>query len=247
MVVPPLIGLFSALVTTLADVEMFNFQSSTTNPLTPHPATFAIWGVVFVFLALFVVYQLRTSAEEVVWAVNIWFSLSVVSAMLWYWCWSLRWVEASVLSMWLFLGTIAVSYYRLAINLQARSKLEFWSVSVGWSLYIGWVTVATLVHTMTGLLELRLLENDLVRGMFLSLTLVLATVIYLGLLFYRNDPVVALVGLWAFLGILVNHMVGSTEDMLVIILSLSGLVALGVGQLFYLLKNRRSTLHVSEH
>jgi hypothetical protein len=70
----------------------------------------------------------------------------------------------------------------------------------------GWVTVATIVNTTTGFVSLGFNPAPLGEAGWSILILGVVLIIYLLVLFTRNDYVFAGVGLWAILGILIERL-----------------------------------------
>jgi len=202
--------------------------------LTPAPITFAVWGPIFVLMAGFLVYQGRDllpgqEMVEMPYVLDVgwFFFLSSVLTGLWYVAWSRRLIWASIALMVLYYVSLLAGYFRLGINLVPLGRWERVLVTGGWSMYTGWITVATVVNTTTGLVyygfdRLPFTELQWTVGVVFA-----AVAVYLVFLFRRNDVVFAGVGAWAFTGLIITHLdpvVPSNQ----IILVLSALAALTI-------------------
>ena len=180
----------------------------------PAPITFAIWGPIFFFLALFVIYQardlLKKESEQIsmpyVHEVSVFFMLSTIMAAGWYLLWSQRWIWPSVLAMILYLFFILAAYLRLNINKISRPLKEHLIIGVSWSMYAGWVTVATIVSITTGLISIGFDTPIINERIWAVLVLLIALVIYLLVLVTRNDYIFPLVGAWALIGIVIERL-----------------------------------------
>ena len=190
------------------------FSSSTyPNLINPAPITFAIWGPIFFFLFLFYFYQARdifkSSDDKIempyVHEVSIFFMLSWVSTSIWYILWGSGFVWPAVAAMYAYLLTSLGAYYRLGINRRERPLREHIFVTVGWSMLCGWVTVATVVNTTTGFVSLGFNPAPIGETGWSILILGIVLMIYLLVLFTRNDYVFAGVGLWATIGVLIER------------------------------------------
>ena len=208
--------------------------------LSPAPITFAIWGPIFILMAAFYVYQARdllpgrANVEmPYVTQVGVFFFLSSVLTSLWYVAWARRMIWASIAAMILYLASLLAAYFRLGINVVHRSRRERLLVTAGWSMYAGWVTVAALVNTTTGLVYYGF---DALPFTELQWTLgasVAAVIVYLVFLFKRRDYVFAGVGAWAFTGLFITHLGPSPpSNQAVLISSLAGAAIIAASMMY---------------
>ncbi|MFW6111068.1 MAG: hypothetical protein ACOC6H_03435 [Thermoproteota archaeon] len=188
-------------------------DQSVTKLLSPAPITFAIWGPIFFLLGLFYFYQARDlfpGQEEVemifLRQVNVFFLLSTVMATVWFVIWAQRMIWGSVFAMIFYLLTILAAYFRLGINLQKRPPGERLFVTSGWSMYAGWVFVATLVNTTTGLAYTGFENLPFTELQWTVAGTIVAVLIYLLFLFLRRDYIFVSVGIWALIGVGLTHL-----------------------------------------
>ena len=137
--------------------------------------------------------------------VSVFFMLSWVSTTIWYILWGSGFVWPAVAAMYAYLLTSLGAYYRLGINKRERSRREHIFVTVGWSMLTGWVTVATIVNTTTGFVSLGFNPAPIGEAGWSILILGVVLIIYLLVLFTRDDYVFAGVGLWATIGVLIER------------------------------------------
>ena len=202
--------------------------------LTPAPITFAIWGPIFILLTVFLLYQSRDfllDRESIempyVQEISVFFFLSSLFSGLWYIAWSRRMIWVSIGLMILYYMSLLAAYFRMGINKSHVSRKERILVTGGWSMYTGWITVATVVNTTTGLVYYgfdRLPFTELHWTVVVSFV---AVVVYLAFLFKRDDSVFAGVGVWAFTGLVLTHL-SDTPPSNNYILALSALSALTI-------------------
>jgi len=208
--------------------------------LSPAPITFAIWGPIFILMAAFYVYQARdllpgrANVEmPYVTQVGVFFFLSSVLTSLWYVAWARRMIWASIAAMILYLASLLAAYFRLGINVVHRGRRERLLVTAGWSMYAGWVAVAALVNTTTGLVYYGF---DALPFTELQWTLgasVAAVIVYLVFLFKRRDYVFAGVGAWAFTGLFITHLGPSPpSNQAVLISSLAGAAIIAASMMY---------------
>jgi hypothetical protein len=196
-------------VTALDFGDVFS-DSGYSNLINPAPWTFAIWGPIFIFQFSFWAYQardlLKKKEEKIdmpyVHEVSVFFMLSWISTTAWYLLWGSGYVLPSVLAMYAYLLTSLGAYIGVGANLKQRPRKEYLSVVVPWSMLTGWITVAAIVNTTTGLVSLGFNPAPIGEAGWTIIVLAVALVIYLLVLFRRNDYVFAGVGLWALIGVL---------------------------------------------
>ena len=191
---------------------VFN-SSAYPNLINPAPITFAIWGPIFIFQGLFYFYQARDLLKPAenkidmpyVHEVSIFFMLSWISTTVWYILWASGFVWPAIAAMYAYLLTSLAAYLRLGINKRKRPLKEHLFVTMAWSMLVGWVTVAAIVNTTTGFVAIGFNPAPIGGAGWSILVLAVVLVIYLAVLFTRNDYVYTGVGLWAALGVFIER------------------------------------------
>lgn len=175
--------------------------------ITPAGYAFAIWGLIYLLLFGFIGYQWLTffqkKAEISLDRTGPWLTISNVLNALWIVVWT---NEQMVLSVLVIIGLLLV-LLRLVLLLD----LEMWDAPfatilfVWWPIciYIGWVTVATVVNISVWFYANAWLMSG--ETFWTIITLTVATGVYLFLIWKRNMREAALVGVWAFLAIAAKH------------------------------------------
>ncbi|MFO7795914.1 MAG: hypothetical protein ACQERB_05085 [Promethearchaeati archaeon] len=208
----------------------------------PIDFTFAIWGPIFLFLIIFLIYQargiLKSSEErsemEFVDQISIYFILSTIMTSLWYIFWIYQIIWLSTLSMILYLVSLVIGYLRLKINLIERSNIEKVVIYIPWSMYTAWITAATIVSITTffesiGFNNPVFLISD---AYWAIIVLLVALGIYIGVLLTRNDYIFAGVGIWVLLGILFQRLISPEFVIEVVITSIIGIIVLCVAIIY---------------
>ncbi|MFW5801975.1 MAG: hypothetical protein ACOCVC_08060 [Spirochaeta sp.] len=193
-------------------------SDSLPNLFVPAGITFSVWSVIYLALTVFTVYQLvvvyRSPENPPAWWRTIapWVLASHIANSLWIFAWHALLLELSVLIM----VVLFVSLVRIATALQWSDRIllpaQFWAVSLPFSLYVGWITVA-LPANITGLLVSWDI-TDLAPGpMFWAALLACAAAGLAVIMIQRHgDAAYALVISWALLGIALARI--STEEWL---------------------------------
>jgi hypothetical protein len=148
-------------------------------------------------------------------------------------------IWVSVASMYIYLGTILAAYFRLDINLEKRTRRERLYVTAGWSMYAGWVTVAALVTTTTGLLYVGFENLPFTELQWILSVSIIAILVYLYFLFKRKDSIFAAVGVWSLIGLSLTHFDSAPpSETLILITSNVGAVILAVFIMYRYLRER---------
>ena len=114
--------------------------------ITPAGYVFAIWSLIYAGLIAFAVYRARTAApNERLDALTAPFLVSCAANVGWLAFWHYGFVGTSLVAMLVLLGSLIVVYARLR-RAPLQSDVERWCVDRPFSVYLGWVTIATLVN-----------------------------------------------------------------------------------------------------
>ena len=114
----------------------------------PAGYVFSIWGVIYLGWIAFIIFQFRPSQKESarLRRLGYLFAISNLANAAWLFCWHYNQFGLSVLVMLTLLGLLIASYLRLNVNRSSVTRLEYWSVDVVFSVYLGWITVATVAN-----------------------------------------------------------------------------------------------------
>jgi len=175
------------------------------NYFTPAGYVFAIWGVIYLGLTAFTVYHSLPSQRENPRLRSIGW-LFIVSN-LFNSAWIVAWHYLQFpLSLPLMLG-IAATLLSIFVRLGTRpvSTLERWIVHIPFSIYIGWISVATIANA-TVVLQYFGFEGGPWPGPVWSVVVMLVgTAIAATILRTRRDVAYGAVFVWAFAGIAVKY------------------------------------------
>jgi len=116
-------------------------------PFTPAGWVFSIWGAIYLALCAFTLYQLAGpgAASRRIAAVRPAYVFAGAANVAWlgFWHHEALWITLAV--MLLLLGAL-VAIHRTLAAAEAASEAEYWCVDVPFSLYLGWICVATLAN-----------------------------------------------------------------------------------------------------
>lgn len=203
------------------------------NLFAPAGFTFAIWGVIYLLLIGFAVFQARfwgkprpAFLENIGWL----FVLSCLANAGWLMAFHHLQIGLSMLLMLVLLGCLASIYLRLDTKKSNVSMSERWFVRLPFSVYLGWVTVATIANTTILFVHWGWSGAPGGPQCWTVLTLAAAVGIAWAALWQRRDAAFALVIAWALFGIFSKRTADlSTPDGWVETAAAAGLAIVGIG------------------
>lgn len=173
----------------------------------PAGYVFSIWGVIYLGLIGFAIYQALPAQRENprLRAIGYWFVYSSLANITWLFLWHYNYFELTVVAMLALLLSLIVIYQRLGIGKLRVPVGEFWLVQVPFSVYLGWVSVATIANITDTLYFLDWGGFGIAPEVWAVIMLAAAVVIAALLTWRRADIPYLLVFIWAFVGIAVKQ------------------------------------------
>ena len=115
---------------------------------TPAGFTFTIWSLIYLLLAFFVVYQSLPAQrnDERLARISPWFKVGCAANALWMFAWHLEWIGVALLLMVVLLVSLVRIYQLLDIVDAAASAGQRWLAQLPFSIYLGWISVATIAN-----------------------------------------------------------------------------------------------------
>jgi benzodiazapine receptor len=191
--------------------------------ITPAGYVFAIWGVIYILLGIFVVYQALPSEKgrEYQNKISWLFILSSLLNIIWLFLWQNEILSLSVVVMFLLLVSLIVIYLRLNIGKSTASLREKLAVHLPFSVYLGWITIASIANVAAFLVSIGWDGFGISLETWAILIIIVSLLITLTVVTMRKDIAYALVIVWALLGIAANqsgnpNIVSTTEASVVI-------------------------------
>lgn len=169
--------------------------------LTPAGYAFSIWGLIFTAMAVYAAWQLLPAqhASRLPDAVAKPLVVANLASAAWVVLFAYELIFSGVFTMLVILGALILAYGRARRRVLA-DKAPRW-VSVPLALYLGWISVASVINVTIGLQQLGWQPTENV-ALVLALGM-LAVVVALGLLVSRNflEMAFPLVVAWALVAI----------------------------------------------
>ena len=173
----------------------------------PAGYVFSIWGLIYLGLIAFAIYQALPSQRENprLRATGWWISLGGLANSAWIFLWHYEQFPLTLVVMLVLLATLIVTYLRLGIGRTTVSAAEKWMVRLPFSIYLGWITVATVANVTSLLDYLQWDGFGIAPETWMIIVLIAVLVIALLMNFTRRDVGYAAVILWALAGISIKH------------------------------------------
>lgn len=174
---------------------------------TPAGYVFSIWGLIYLALIGFTVFQALPAqmTNPRLNRIGGWFALSNILNMAWLfsWHWEVLWL--SVFFMMGLLASLLVIYMLLEIGFHGRSSpMEQTLVDFPFSLYLGWISVATIANVSAALYSSGWNGFGLAPQVWAVIMIVVTAILGLLMIHRRNALTYPAVLIWALIGIRVR-------------------------------------------
>lgn len=177
------------------------------NLFAPAGITFSIWGVIYLLLAGFIIYQARYSKDganiDTFKQISTYFIISSIANSIWIFSWHYRIIPLSMILMIVILVSLIMINQKMS-NRQFTPKEKIF-VKIPFSVYFGWITVATIANATTLLVSLGFGGLGLSEQVWTIIIISVGAVIGTVTLLKNKDITYGIVVLWAYLGILIKH------------------------------------------
>ena len=173
----------------------------------PAGYVFSIWGLIYVGLIAYAIYQalptqrMNPRLRSTGW----WISLGGLANIAWIFLWHYNHFTMTLVAMLILLGTLIITYLNLGIGRSKTSATETWMARVPFSIYLGWITVATVANITDVLDFIKWNRFGIEPEIWMSIVLLAVLVISALMNFIRRDIAYILVILWALAGISIKQ------------------------------------------
>ena len=173
----------------------------------PAGYVFSIWGLIYLSWVAFAVYQVLPAQRENsrLRRIGYLFALSCLANMAWLFLWHYEYFALTILAMFTLLFSLIAIYLRLQIGRVRVTSIERWSVNVPFSIYLGWITVATIANVTAVLAYVEWSGWGIEPEAWTLIMLAAGAGIAMTVSLTRGDTAYMLVIMWAFAGIAVKH------------------------------------------
>jgi hypothetical protein len=173
----------------------------------PAGYVFSIWGVIYIGLIAFAIFQALPAQRENprLRATGWWIALGGLANSAWIFLWHYQQFPLTLIAMLTLLATLIVTYVRLGFGQTKVPAAEQWAARLPFSIYLGWITVATVANVTDVLDYLKWDRFGLAPEIWMGIALAAVLAITLLMNFTRRDAAYTLVILWALAGITVKQ------------------------------------------
>ena len=216
------------------------------NLFAPAGYAFSIWGVIYLLLLLYTVYQLGffrsvevENRESLLNEIGVLFSISSIANAAWIVSWHYEKIFLSAVLI------IIIFACLLLINLKIeKEKLSFKEkifIYLPFNIYFGWLTVATIANVVTLLVSVGWNGFGISESVWTMIILTVGFIISALVIMRQKNIVYGLVILWAYVGIYSKHissngfnsaypLVTTTVTVCIVLLILTMLYTLFIGR-----------------
>lgn len=175
--------------------------------ITPANYAFAIWGLIYLGLISLGVYQVLPAQRQNSSLRRIGYLLVLASfaQIVWVFLFQYRLFSLSLVAMLGILLPLIGIYLRLGIGLRRVSRIEKWLVDTPLSIYLAWISVATIVNVATTLYDLGWKGGSISPEVWSAIALFAGAVIAATISIQRADIAFVLVIVWAYIAIAVRQ------------------------------------------
>jgi benzodiazapine receptor len=174
---------------------------------TPAGYVFSIWGVIYIGLIAFGIYQAlpgqRTNPRLL--RVGPWFAISNLLNTTWIFLWQYGYFTLTIFVMLGLLTSLLIIFQRLSISEKPEKRPETWLVNIPFSIYLGWISVATIANFSVTLYNLGFKGGFLSQEAWTVAVILVATILGLVMTWHQRQIAYPLVLVWAFIGIMVKQ------------------------------------------
>lgn len=173
----------------------------------PAGYVFSIWGLIYLGLLAYGVFQALPAQRDNprLRRIDGLFVLGSVANIAWILLWHYEQFPLTLVAMLVLLGALIGVYLSLDIGRARVPSRERWLVHLPFSIYLGWITVATIANATALLSYLEWDGWGIAPEVWAVIMLGAGVVLAVLMSLTRGDVAYLLVLVWAFVGIAVKH------------------------------------------
>jgi hypothetical protein len=188
----------------------------------PAGYVFSIWGLIYLGLIIYAVFQAlpKQAENSTLNKIAPFYWLGSLANITWIFLWHYEIFSLTILFMLIILGSLLVTNR----NLDKTQGLIKWMVRLPFSIYLGWISVATIANFSQWLYYFGWNGWGIAPTTWAVIMLVVASILGFLMSWLKNDTAYGLVLIWAFVGITVSQ-IGSSS---VVIAAWAGVAAVAL-------------------
>ncbi len=180
------------------------------NLFAPTGLTFSIWGLIYLLLAAYTLYQFGLFQEDrgaskasLFTRIGVLFSISSLANTLWIFAWHYYNIALSVLLMLVLL--VMLILINLAIDQERLSSRDQFLIRLPFAVYFGWITVATVANVTSLLVYSGWSAFGIAEQVWTVIIITVGLFIGAATTLRFKSYAYGLVIIWAYLGIWIKH------------------------------------------
>jgi hypothetical protein len=144
--------------------------------------------------------------------------------------------------MLVMLSTLIAIHNKLKLALPWTFKGVKWWMDVPFSLYLGWISIATIANVTVLFVNMGLVPPGLSPLYWTILMIIIGALLALLMIFRRNNVVYAFVAIWAFYGILSKRSaIGDAESNKLVIVCWVAIAVISISVIINVFSRKRSS------
>jgi hypothetical protein len=168
------------------------------NLFVPAGITFSIWGVIYLLLAGYSVFQFTGKGKPIAESIGWFFAISCLLNGLWIVAWHYEKLPLSLAIMAGLLITLIV------INLTVKG-LPFGLTKAAFGVYLGWICIATIANVTALLVGINWNGFGISQENWTLIMISIGAIIVSATIFRISNPFIGLAVVWAFAGIILKR------------------------------------------
>ncbi|MBD1999362.1 tryptophan-rich sensory protein [Leptolyngbya sp. FACHB-541] len=208
--------------------------------ITPANYAFAIWGLIYLGLITYGVYQLGPSrrSEPRIRRASGFLIIACLAQIIWVYLFTTQLFWLSVVAMLGILLSLIAAYLQLGIGHIRASRSQRWQAFAPFSIYLGWISVATVVNVASALYSNGWTGWGISDVSWTVIMLIVSAIIAAIVAVQRADVAFTLVFVWAYVAIAIRQL----NTPAIWITAVVGAIAL-IGLLTFSRMNRRKLVN----
>ncbi|MHA6280711.1 tryptophan-rich sensory protein [Salinimicrobium sp. CAU 1759] len=172
------------------------------NLFTPAGYAFSIWGLIYLGLGVFVIFQaISVRGKKLVPKIGWWFVISCLLNMSWIFAWLYHYIDTSVIIMVLLLLSLLIIVFRTRMELDDEPLPVIAFFWWPFSFYSGWISVALIANVAAYLTSIGWDGFGISEVTWTVLMIIVAGIIHVSITWTRNMREFALVGAWGIIAV----------------------------------------------
>jgi hypothetical protein len=169
----------------------------------PAGYVFSIWGLIYLGLIAFTIYQALPSQKdnELIKKIYPAYWIGSLANIVWLFLWHYNIFSLTLVAMLTILASLLYIYVQISKVSSDLDRNQKWLVKLPFSIYLGWISVATIANVTQVLFFFDWGGWGISSAVWAVIMLAIATILGLLMLGRENDVAYVLVLVWAFIGI----------------------------------------------